>query len=241
MCGLISCQPPSTNGASSAARARFRQPNAPVRDLSQDEAAGGHILRKHVGQTDERTARASGRRNATSPARRLTRTAPPLSTRVGAAIAQSQGRIQRWLNRSGGHPNLVLDYDSEDPIGRTMNRGENQSHPCTHALVVLKIRRARPLLRFDFLSGVPLMKLETGNYRRQLSRAAYFPAGLLSRGCRRRVRNASGSGRSVLRRRRNRRAHSSCAGVAAGRRTDRNAARPSECSIEETGQRDSVD
>ena len=24
-----------------------------VRDLSQDEAAGGHILRKHVGQTDE--------------------------------------------------------------------------------------------------------------------------------------------------------------------------------------------
>jgi len=25
----------------------------PVRDLSQDEAAGGHILRKHVGQTDD--------------------------------------------------------------------------------------------------------------------------------------------------------------------------------------------
>ena len=32
----------------------------------------------------------------------------------------------------------MLDYDSEDPIGRTMNRGETQSHPCTHALVVLK-------------------------------------------------------------------------------------------------------
>ena len=57
---------------------------------------------------------------------------------MGAAIAESQSRIQRWLYSSGGHPNLVLDYDSEGPIGRTMNRGENQSHPCTHALVVLK-------------------------------------------------------------------------------------------------------
>ena len=57
---------------------------------------------------------------------------------VGAAIAQSQDRIQRWLSRSGGHPNLVLDYDSEAPIGRTINRGEYQSHPCAHALVVLK-------------------------------------------------------------------------------------------------------
>ena len=57
---------------------------------------------------------------------------------MGAAIAQSQDRIQRWLNRSGGHPNLVLDYDSENPIGRTINRGENQSRPCAHALVVLK-------------------------------------------------------------------------------------------------------
>src|SRR5450759_1869875 len=60
LCGLISCQPPaSTNGASStssaamAARAESRLTNGPVRDLSHDEAEGGHILRKHVGQTDE--------------------------------------------------------------------------------------------------------------------------------------------------------------------------------------------
>src|SRR3979411_1568128 len=53
LCGLNSCKrPASTNAASSAPRAEFRQTNAPVRDLSHDEAAGGHILRKHVGQTD---------------------------------------------------------------------------------------------------------------------------------------------------------------------------------------------
>lgn len=138
MCGLMSCQPPpSTSRASSASRREFRQTSAPVRDLSRDEAAGGHILRKHVGQTDEQLReRLEQERHITGASTYTDRAAAEHA--VGAAIAQSQGRIQRWLNRSGGHPNLVLDYDSEDPIGRTMNRGENQSHPCTHALVVLK-------------------------------------------------------------------------------------------------------
>src|ERR1700681_4370211 len=137
MCGLISCQPPaSTNGVSSA-RAEFRQTTRPVRDLSHDEAAGGHILRKHVGQTDEQLReRLEQERHITGASTYTDRAAAEHAG--GAAMAQSQGRIQRWLYGSGGHPNLVLDYDSEDPLGRTMNRGENQSHPCKHALVVLK-------------------------------------------------------------------------------------------------------
>jgi hypothetical protein len=138
MCGLISCQPPaSTSGASSAPRADFRQTNAPARDLSRDEAAGGHILRKHVGQTDEQLRERLAQERHITGASTYTDRSTAEHT-VGAAIAQSHGRIQSWLSRSGGHPNLVLDYDSETPIGRTMNRGENQSHPCTHALVVLK-------------------------------------------------------------------------------------------------------
>jgi len=138
LCGLMSCQPPaSTNGVSSTARVEFRQANAPVRDLSHDEAAGGHILRKHVGQTDEQLReRLQRERHITGASTYTDRSIAEHA--VGAAIVQSQERIQSWLSRSGGHPNLVLDYDSETPIGRTMNRGENQSHPCKHALVVLK-------------------------------------------------------------------------------------------------------
>ena len=138
LCSLISCQPPAaTNAAGSAPRAEFRQTNAPVRDLSHDEAAGGHILRKHVGQTDEQLReRLEQERRITGASTYTDRSAAEHA--VGAAIAQSQERIQSWLNRPGGHPNLVLDYDSEAPIGRTMNRGENQSRPCAHALVVLK-------------------------------------------------------------------------------------------------------
>jgi filamentous hemagglutinin len=146
LCGLISCQPASTNGASSvpassssvvAVRAEIHPNNSPVRDLSLDEAAGGHILRKHVGQTDEQLRERLGQERRITGASTYT-DRPTAEHAVGAAIAQSQGRIQGWLSRSGGHPNLVLDYNSEAPVGRTINRGENQSRPCTHALVVLK-------------------------------------------------------------------------------------------------------
>src|SRR5271157_5705879 len=143
MCGLISCQPPaSTNGASAAsfsmaAGAESHLTNGPVRDLSQDEAAGGHILHKHVGQTDEQLRERLEREPHITGASTYTdRSAAEHA--VGAAIAESQDRIQRWLNRSGGHLNLVLDYDSKAPIGRTINRGENQARPCAHALVVLR-------------------------------------------------------------------------------------------------------
>jgi len=137
----MSCQPPpSSNGTasdSSTARPESHANNGPAHDLSRDEAAGGHILRKHVGQTDDQLReRLERERNITGASTYTDRAAAERA--VGAAIAQSQDRIQRWLDRSGGHPNLVLDYDSEAPIGRTINRGENQSRPCAHALVVLK-------------------------------------------------------------------------------------------------------
>jgi hypothetical protein len=110
-----------------------------VRDLSRDEAAGGHILRKHVGQTDDELRERLQREPRITGASTYT-DRPTAEHAVGAAIAASQDRIQRWLSRTGGHPNLVLDYDSAAPIGRTIsrNRGENQSRPCSHALVVLK-------------------------------------------------------------------------------------------------------
>ncbi len=144
MCSLISCQ---SSGSKNSPHVYFSaSPNArvtndintsPPRDLSQDEAAGGHILRKHVGQTDDQLRERLEREPRITGASTYT-DRPTAEHAVGAAIAQSQERIERWLNRSGGHPNLVLDYDSEAPIGRTINRGENQSRPCAHALIVLK-------------------------------------------------------------------------------------------------------
>jgi Bacterial CdiA-CT RNAse A domain len=144
LCALIACQQPaSSNGASSAsassitARAETHDNQAPSRDLSRDEAAGGHILRKHVGQTEEQLReRLERERNITGASTYTNRSTAEHA--VGAAIEQSRRQIQSWLDQPGRHPNLVLDYDSDVPIGRTMNRGEHQSRVCQHAVVVLR-------------------------------------------------------------------------------------------------------
>ena len=140
---LVACQNPAALNNSGAVTSSASAPvgnqasGGPSRDLSQDEAAGGHILRKHVGRTDEQLQERLEREPHIIGASIYT-DRPTAERAVGAAIAQSQEKITRWLNRSGGHPNLVLDYDSPEPIGRTINRGEDHSHPCAHALVVLK-------------------------------------------------------------------------------------------------------
>jgi len=141
---LSACQSPTASeGSNSAApattqaREESRLYSGPSRDLSRDEQAGGHILRKHVGLSEEDLRERLAREPEITGASTYTdrRTAEHV---VGAAIAQSQDRIERWLSRPGGHRNLVLDYDADEPIGRTMNRGEIHSQPCAHALVVLK-------------------------------------------------------------------------------------------------------
>lgn len=157
---LTSCQSPAgsnsaTSGSSSAAgqqQARHEKSllEGPTRDLSQDEEAGGHILRKHVGQSEDDLRRRLRREeNITGASTYTDRTTAEHV--VGAAIAQSQDQIQSWL-RQDRHPNLVLDYDGIEAIGRTMNRGEVHSRPCTHALVVLKYAGAN---RYYVLTSYP--------------------------------------------------------------------------------------
>ena len=142
LCGLLACQAPGTTSRASSLGSQRSEQGAsasagPSRDLSQDEAAGGHILRKHVGRTDDQLLERLDRERNISGASTYT-DRPTAERAVGAAIAQNQERVQRWVERQGGHSNLVLEYDSPQPIGRTINRGESQSHACSHALVVLK-------------------------------------------------------------------------------------------------------
>jgi len=109
-----------------------------ARDLSQDEAAGGHTLRKHVGRTDaELRERLRRERNISAASTWNDRQAAEGA--VGAAIAQQGSKITRWLERDS-HPNLVLDYDgdSSHPFGQTLRRGEDRVEPCAHAVIVLK-------------------------------------------------------------------------------------------------------
>jgi hypothetical protein len=112
--------------------------NRASRDLSQDEAAGGHTLHKHVGRTDAQLReRLAHERNISAASTWNDRAGAEAA--VGAAIAEQNNKISRWLERDR-HPNLVLDYDGDPahPFGRTLRRGSDSVEPCAHALIVLK-------------------------------------------------------------------------------------------------------
>jgi hypothetical protein len=136
------CQPPQPQGDKLQAQSSAGIATAvsgPRRDLSQDEAAGGHTLEKHVGRSDDQLRARLRRERRISAASTYTdrETAERV---VGTVLQQEQSKITRWLARESGHPNLVLDYDGDaaHPIGRTLRRGDYQTSPCSHAVVVLK-------------------------------------------------------------------------------------------------------
>jgi len=121
------------------ARAVVRNTEGSRHDLSPDEVAGGHTLRKHVGRTDDQLReRLDHERDISAASTWNDRNAA--ETAIGMAIAQQNSKIQRWLQRQGGHSNLVLDYDGDSahPFGRTLRRSEDQVQPCAHATIVLK-------------------------------------------------------------------------------------------------------
>jgi len=148
-CLLISassCQAPqrASDAAPQPARSAASSNEAPPaaasqRDLSQDEAAGGHTLRKHVGRSDEELRERLRHERHIAAASTWTDRATAEQA-VGMALARNDEKITKWLNRPGGHPNLVVDYDGDHPIGRTLPRGSDQSQPCDHAVIVLKWR-----------------------------------------------------------------------------------------------------
>jgi hypothetical protein len=109
----------------------------PRHDLSVDEEQGGHTLSRHVGRSDEQLRERLQREPDISAASTYS-DRESAEQAVGAAIHDNQDRLQRWLQRRGGHPNLVLDYYGDRPVGRTLRRGQDRTEPCSHAIVVLR-------------------------------------------------------------------------------------------------------
>jgi hypothetical protein len=136
--GMAACTHPPTGGGNLAASVQTEPFTTPHRDLSQDDAAGGHTLRKHVGRSDAELRERLERERDISAASTWNDRASAEAA-VGAAIAEQNAKISHWLDRDR-HPNLVLDYsgDPGHPFGRTLRRGEDQVQPCAQAVIVLK-------------------------------------------------------------------------------------------------------
>jgi hypothetical protein len=133
---LPGCErPPHDRGSTSAAAIG----SDPVHDLSRDEAEGGHTLHRHVGRTDtELKQRLDEEPNISAASTYSDRATAERA--VGAALEQNRAKIERWLQRPGSHPNLVVDYDGDPrhPLGRSWKRGADAPEPCSQAVVVLK-------------------------------------------------------------------------------------------------------
>jgi len=93
-------------------------------------------LRKHVGRSDDELRERLAQEEISASSTYTDRAAAEFA--VGNALQDGQYRIEQWLARSGGHPNLVLDYRGDRPIGRTLHRGNSTSQACANAKVVLR-------------------------------------------------------------------------------------------------------
>jgi hypothetical protein len=106
------------------------------RDLARDEERGGHTLERHIGKTDAELRRRLDEESISADSTYADRNTAEMA--VAASIQENSNKINSWLHRPGGHSNLVLDYDSDTPLGRSMRRDDAQSFPCSHAVAILK-------------------------------------------------------------------------------------------------------
>ena len=128
-------QPHSTNGtfplASDVSQTIGRY------DLGHDEALGGHTLQRHVARSDEQLIERLAREPDISAASTYTDRVVAEKT-VGDALAQEKSRVESWLNRPDGHPNLALQFHGHNPIGQSIRRGDHAPQPCYDAAIILR-------------------------------------------------------------------------------------------------------
>ena len=111
----------------------------PRRDLTRDEARGGHTLARHVARTDDQLRE----RLRAQPNISAASTYPDQETAelvVGAILGAESARIDSWAGRRGTRPNLALRTRQPrgPPIGRVLERGRRQPVDTRSAVVVLR-------------------------------------------------------------------------------------------------------
>lgn len=156
-CGPSNAPDNAAPAAAPAAPATARpapstEPSSPSRDLSVDEASGGHTLARHVARTDDELRERLRREPDISSASTYTDRATAESV-VGAALLSPTRAFESWRNRVGSRPNFVLHYDAHRVIGRSVGRRRPDAVPCENALVVLRWDTRRE--RFFVLTSYP--------------------------------------------------------------------------------------
>jgi hypothetical protein len=106
-------------------------------DLERDEERGGHTLKKHVRRTDEELReRLRHERNISAASTWTDRETAEVT--VAEALRAERRRIESWMRRGYPRPNLALHYDAGHPVGRSLQRGAEQTVDCSTAVIVLR-------------------------------------------------------------------------------------------------------
>jgi hypothetical protein len=142
----------SPPAAPAAAVAAPRIPSPTSRDLSIDEAIGGHTLARHIGKSDTDLLARLRREPDISSASTYT-DRETAESMVGEALTTGGRAFDAWQARDGRRPNFTLRYSAHRVIGRSVRRGRTASVPCEHALVVLRWDERRD--RFYVLTSYP--------------------------------------------------------------------------------------
>jgi len=119
--------------------------------LQAHEAAGGHLIQRHVGQTDtDLVARLNAQPNISAASSFPNRATA--ETAVSSALDANSNRINGFL--TGSRNRLVLDHDTGSVIGSVVQRGSTTPVSTTNVRVVLQRDASMPT-GYRIVTGFP--------------------------------------------------------------------------------------
>ncbi|WP_258196906.1 RNase A-like domain-containing protein [Pseudomonas japonica] len=138
-----------TSGAKEPGKAV--SPIVPGGGLAAHEAAGGHLLAKHVGQSEEQLlSRLSAEPKITGSSSFYDRTVAEKA--VSQTLDMNQTEIANWL--SGSANRLRLDHTLSNPVGISVARGASGAVDANSVRVIL-LRDSKIPTGYKILTGFP--------------------------------------------------------------------------------------
>jgi Bacterial CdiA-CT RNAse A domain len=119
--------------------------------LAREERQGGHLIRKHVGQTPDQLRARLDRERHISAASSF-QDLPTAEAAVTAALNSNRDRISQWL--AGSSPRFVVNYTAPNTVGLTLRRGDRDAEP-TRRLRLVLVRDDGERDGYRILTGYP--------------------------------------------------------------------------------------
>jgi hypothetical protein len=120
-------------------------------NLAREERQGGHLIRKHVGQSPEQLRARLDRERNISAASSFNDLATAEAA-VAGALSSNRERISQWLAQSS--PRLVVNYTAPNTVGLTLRRNDRDAEP-TRRLRMVLVRDTRERDGYRILTGYP--------------------------------------------------------------------------------------